>query len=117
MSDNNQSVIDTIRLFQATLQSNATEYNRGLCAGIDLVLKALKFGETEVGTGMHIQIVSYSKDKIQVIRLIRQYSGMGLSEAKQASENLPYTFPTMTRDEEKSCCKELFAHNVNFQWV
>ena len=56
--------------------------------------------DNDEGTGIRIKLIDSGSLKIQVIKEIRDIFGLGLKEAKDITDNVPYEFTEILKMEE-----------------
>lgn len=106
----------TLDIIKRTL-SNGESYSAGVIAGIDMVLEMCKIE-------LRIKVTGYPDGReVPLIKLIRRpcpdnsVAILSLGEAKAASENLPYTFPKLSSENQKYVQDELRNMGANWELV
>lgn len=115
MSDKIAEIVEKIKgltLVEATELKNALEDEFGVTAAAPVVMGAVAnngaAAPVEEQTEFDVVLASFGQKKINVIKVVRAHTGLGLKEAKELVDSAPSTIKeAVSKDEAEKLKKEL----------
>ncbi len=115
MSDKITEIVEKIKeltLVEATKLKNALEDEFGITAAAPVVMGAAANNgadaPVEEQTEFDVVLASFGQKKINVIKVVRAHTGLGLKEAKELVDSAPSTIKeAVSKDEAEKLKKEL----------
>ena len=103
--------IKELTLVEASELKTALEDEFGVTAAAPVVMAGAPAGEAavaEVQTEFDVVLASFGEKKINVIKVVRAHTGLGLKEAKELVDGAPNTVKEQaSKDEAEAIKKEL----------
>jgi large subunit ribosomal protein L7/L12 len=116
MSDKVTEIVEKIKeltLVEATELKNALEDEFGVTAAAPVVMGGVAAAggdaaAAEEQTEFDVVLASYGEKKINVIKVVRSHTGLGLKEAKELVDSAPKTVKeAVSKDEAEKVKKDL----------